>query len=80
MPVPRGLVLLSNTISPLTIRYPQQPAIVTLFATEPAAMTFKRAIIGFHQDEHDDGMADLYPWRLRFRFECASYLFHGKTK
>ncbi|NOX93010.1 MAG: DUF3565 domain-containing protein [Gammaproteobacteria bacterium] len=41
-----------------------------------AAVTFKRAIIGFHQDEHDDWVADLAcghtqhvrhrpPWQLR---------------
>jgi len=44
MPVPRGLALLSNTVSPLTIRYSQQPAIVTLFATEPAAMTLETSV------------------------------------
>ncbi|VAW89188.1 hypothetical protein MNBD_GAMMA17-260 [hydrothermal vent metagenome] len=27
-----------------------------------------------------DKIVEIYPWRLGFRFKCASYLLHGKAK
>jgi len=40
----------------------------------------QRIPVVFSREEIRAIFCRLYPWRLRFRFKCASYLFHGKAK